>query len=212
MFMHPIETVLNYRFQDPTLLNRALTHPSASTQHYQRLEFLGDRVLGLMVADWLLRQHDLPEGTMAQWLSELTSKAHLARVGLLWGLLPHIQTHLSKEHEKKSTQTLLGDVLEALIGAVFLDSSYPETCNIFLTRVIDENVWKKGERHAKNELQEWTQKHSQTLPTYTVVSENSKGFKVRCTVEGYPSTHGVALQKRTAELQAAQSMLQQIGV
>lgn len=210
--MHPIESLLNYRFHKPSLLRTALTHPSAGHNNYQRLEFLGDRVLGLMIADWLQKDQQVTEGVMAQCLSELTSKNHLARVGKHLGLRPYIKTQLAKEHEKKSTHNLLADVMESLIAAVFLDSGYLETCKIFLHIIVDENLWEKGERHAKNKLQEWTQKHHLELPTYTVIEEKNSSFTVQCSVASYPPTQATALQKRTAELQSAKLMLKQIGV
>lgn len=209
--MHPIEKILQYQFKDSALLTLALTHPSAGTAHYQRLEFLGDRVLGLMIANWLMRDHQLSEGTMAKWLAEITSKNHLARIGEHLKIRAHITTHLPQSHEKKCTKNLLSDVIESLIGAVFLDSDFPTASNIFLGSITNPDLWKKGERHAKNELQEWTQKHSHTLPIYTVLKESPQGFRVQCMIDNLPPTTGQASQKRTAEIQAASRMLKQIG-
>lgn len=209
--MHPIERILGYTFHTHGLLLSAITHPSAGKNHYQRLEFLGDRILGLMAAEWLMTQNH-SQGVMAQQLSDLTSKHHLARVGAQLELLPHIRTSLPADQKKKATFSLLSDVLEALMGAVFLDADYATTRRIFLPKLIDEGVRRAGERHAKNLLQEWTQKHTQTLPHYQVIQSEGQSFTVECSVPPYPPTYGTATQKRSAELIAAQHMLTQIGI
>lgn len=208
--MHPIESVLNYKFKNNLLLYQSLTHPSASSSNnYQRLEFLGDRVLGLMIANWLVMSCNNNEGVMAQYLSELTSKNHLARLADSWNILPHIR--YSFANQKASINNLMADVVEALIAAVFLDSNFDTATEVFIFKLTDDSLWEKGERHAKNKLQEWTQKHQNTLPVYTVLSEDKSGFTVSCSVLGYKDTQATALQKRTAELKAAEEMLQQLG-
>ena len=158
MSTHPIEKKLGYRFIQKNLFQQAITHPSASHQNYQRLEFLGDRVLGLMIADWLMHYHSLSEGMMAQWLSCLTSRDYLVEIGKTLQLYPHIHSHLSSEHKRLGHDNLIADVLEALIGAVFIDSDYSTTYTIFIPHLTQKGHWLPPTQNAKNTLQEWTQK------------------------------------------------------
>ena len=207
MLMHPIEKILQYSFTNKNIFREAITHPSASHTNYQRLEFLGDRVLGLIIAEWLMRHHTLSEGIMAQWLARLTSKEHLAHVGENIKLYPNIISHLSSEHKRLGYENILADVLEALIGAVFLDSNYHTTYTTFIPHLILEDDWFPPEKNAKNMLQEWAQKHHIPLPQYIITQHTTQGFTIECHLSGYDVTRATALQKKNAEFHAAQRML-----
>ena len=115
-----------FTVKDEALWHAALTHGSmGERQDYERLEFLGDRVLGLSIADWLYAQSDAPEGKLAQRLNAIVSRAMCAQVARGIGLAPHIR--ISKQASSdggRDSDNILGDVMEALLGAQFLDNGF----------------------------------------------------------------------------------------
>lgn len=203
--MHAVEKILGIGFQDQRLLWQALTHPSYAPQNYQRLEFLGDRVLALMLAEWLHTQQR-KEGDMAHILGHLASKEHLASVASSLGLWPYIRHRLSSHQQDLAASKLLSDVFEALQGALFLDQGYEVTCRVFLPLVLSQERSDQPLQNAKNRLQEFTQKHKLPMPTYRVLASGAQGFQVECLCAGQVYV-ALAKQKRAAELLAAAGVL-----
>jgi len=219
-----LEAALGHVFADRSLLEQALTHisaldGSARSASYQRLEFLGDRVLGLVIADMLFRTfpHD-EEGAMSRRLSELVRKETCAAVAIEWGVGPQLKLGLGESQSggRKRTTTL-GDVCEAIIGAVFVDAGYAAA------RDIIEKAWQarvmapdKPPSDAKTALQEWAQARSLKAPTYRVVGrtgpDHNPRFVIAVDVEAHLSAEGEGKSKRLAEQAAAIAFMAREGV
>lgn len=211
---------LGYRFAAPQLLRQALTHSSAAGQQhaevvsYERLEFLGDRVLGLIVADMLLERFpDEPEGALARRHAFLVSREALAEVARELGLGEFL--HVSKGEADgggRDNPTMLADVCEAVIGALYRDSG------LDAARALVVALWeplvrqdRKPPQDSKTALQEWAQGRGLPLPSYTVVARSGPPhdpqFTVEAVVDGYAGAQGQGRSKRLAEQQAATRLL-----
>ena len=222
----PLEEILAHHFADATLLERALTHASAvadangaHSESYQRLEFLGDRVLALVIADMLLEAFpDAEEGELARRLTALVRNESCAEVALEIGLGNWIRLGGSElQSGGRRKVAILGDVCEAVIGALFLDGGLP-TAQRFVTahwRGRMEN-WSGPQRDAKTTLQEWVQGRGLAAPTYAIVErsgpDHAPNFRVAVTVEDLPAVIGAGRSKREAEQKAATAMLIAEGV
>ena len=224
--------MLKYRFQNLELMDLALTHSSLGTENYERLEFLGDAVLGYGIAD--IAYHNYPsfdEGQLTRVKSARVSNQVFAALARHIGLTEHIQydTNVIKEGIKDS-DAVHADVLEALIGAVSIDGGIAEALKIVkrFNRLIDRN--KLGldredvvgelvspSKHPKNRLQEYCVKLGKSIPRYEVVfrpqTPQDGPFKVRCQIQVAP--HRTTAEGKTikeAESNAAVYLLAQIGV
>ncbi|WP_230531949.1 ribonuclease III [Microvirga roseola] len=208
---------LGYRFEKPALLEEALTHvsaPQAAGQSYQRLEFLGDRVLGLAIADLLYRTFPgAPEGELSRRLAELVRRESCAEIAVDWDVGPHIKLGAGEAHSgERRNLTILADVCEAIIGAVFLDGGF-EAARDLVQRSFKDllEAPRRPLRDPKSALQEWAQGRGLPPPTYTVVEQtgpdHSPKFRVMVKVRGTESEFGLGTSKRIAEQAAARSLL-----
>jgi ribonuclease III len=217
-----LEIRLAYRFSDRSLAERALTHLSAAPsdleggrlESYQRLEFLGDRVLGLAVADMLYAAYpQASEGELSIRLAALVRRDACAEVAALWDLGRHLRLGQGEAQTggRKKT-TILADVCEALIGAVFLDGGFAAA------RALIERAWSERmraiaapARDAKTALQEWAQARALGALAYDEIERSGPDhapiFTVRVTLEGYPPELGSASSKRAAEQAAAAAFM-----
>jgi ribonuclease-3 len=213
---------LDYRFAKPELLDEALTHvsaPQAGGQSYQRLEFLGDRVLGLAIAETLLKTFpDAPEGELSRRLAELVRRESCAEVAIAWDVGPYLKLGAGEAHSgERRNPTILADVCEAIIGAVFLDGGY-EAAKGLVERSFRELLTapRRPLRDPKSALQEWAQGRGLPPPTYTIVEQkgpdHAPKFRVMVKVKGAESEFGLGPSKRIAEQAAARSLLLREGV
>jgi len=210
-----LEEKLSYKFKDMDLLARALTHPSASGPNYQRLEFLGDRVLGLAVADWLLRLFpDADEGELAIRYNALVRKEACADVAARIGLGAHITMGAGEEKAGgRRKSAILADGCEALIAALYLDGGYATAAG-FVEREWTQLVDKHAEipQDAKTALQEWAHASGLSAPTYRQTArkgpDHAPEFTVEVLVEGRKPLIGKGNSKRQAEQAAAQALLE----
>lgn len=212
----PLCDKLGYRFKSYDLLTEALSHASlAGGKNYERLEFLGDRVLGLIVAEWLLERYPkLPEGALAKRLSALVMRDTLAEAAKDLTLDQHVLISKGAEDEGgRLKPSLLADVCEAVLGAMYLDGGLEPP------RKLVRRVWARffenlavTSLHAKSELQEWAQGKGLPTPTYREVSrsgpDHAPEFVVAVDVEGYEPIAGNGTSKRTAEVSAAASFIE----
>lgn len=212
-----LEQTIGYKFRDETLLKIALTHASAGGADYERMEFLGDRVLGLIVAERLYTLYpDESEGDL--------SKRHtaLVRAETLAGLarkLDMASSMVLSEAEKAAggakNENILSDIMEAVIGAVFLDGGL-DAARKMLNPLLDDDILKMASppRDSKTTLQEWTQGQGFGLPEYIVASregpDHAPDFTVTVTIAGGKSATAKGPSKRAAEKLAAQSLLDQL--
>lgn len=187
---HPLERLLGLTFTDPTLLQQALTHKSAGTPNYERLEFLGDAVLELVVTEQIYRLYPtLDEGAMTRMRVALVRRESLAEVAKRLQLGRYLQLG---QGERKSggmhRASILADSFEALVGAVYLDAGF-EVAREVIKAQFD---WDKlltvsadGLKDSKTRLQEWLQAQNLPLPDYGVVKtegrEHDRVFTVRLT-------------------------------
>jgi ribonuclease-3 len=217
-----LETRLGHAFSDRDLLLRALTHMSGADRRlgtYQRLEFLGDRVLGLAVSELLYRGFpDAPEGDLSRRLAELVRRETCAEIAEAWDLGPHLRLGLG---ERKSggrrNPAILADVCEAVIGAVFLDAGY-EAARAVVERAFGGRIRAAdgASRDPKTALQEWAQGLGLPPPTYRQVDrsgpDHAPSFRIAVTVTGVEDAEGEGPSKRRGEQEAARAMLRREGV
>lgn len=220
----PLEERLGHRFRDRELLVLALTHRSwaneqSREEHYERLEFLGDAVLGLVTAEWLYREHpELPEGQLSKRKAVLVSRPALARHARRLELGGELRLGVGEERSGgRDKSSLLADSLEALFGAVFLDGGLDavrEVIRPLLQRTEDERDHRRHQ-DAKTRLQELTQARGWDLPEYELVAEmgpdHDKTFTVDCRVTGEPRGRGEGRSKKLAEQAAAAAALAALG-
>jgi ribonuclease III len=213
---------LDYSFEKPELLDEALTHvsaPQAGGQSYQRLEFLGDRVLGLAIAELLFRTFPgAPEGELSRRLAELVRRESCAEIATAWDVGPYLKLGAGEAHAgERRNQTILADVCEAIIGAVFIDGGY-EAARDLVERAFQELVEapRRPLRDPKSALQEWAQGRGLPPPTYSVVEQigpdHAPKFRVVVKVKGAENEFGSGTSKRIAEQAAARSLLMKEGV
>ncbi len=220
-----LERALEYSFSSPDLLSLALTHSSMTKsraerdQTNQRLEFLGDRVLGLVVAGMIYEAFpNEEEGAMARRHTALVRKETLARMAGKLDLGGYIMMAPSEEDGGgRKNAALLADTCEAIIAALFLDGGLG-TAEAFIrrhwTELMAEDL--KPPKDAKTALQEYAQSKGMNLPIYREVSRDGPPhdpvFKIEVSIEGEEALHGKGLSKRHAEQKAASALLLKLGV
>jgi ribonuclease III len=210
---------LGYEFADPALLTAALTHTSANSgtgaNAYQRLEFLGDRVLGLLVADMLYRRHAAAdEGELALRFNSLVRRETLAGIAREIFLGRHLVLGAGEAQAGgREKDAILADSLEAVLGAVYLDGGLDPV------RALVERCWGgriESQLHAprdpKTMLQEWSQGEGRGLPEYVEVArtgpDHAPVFTVEARIEGTQPARGVGASKREAERNAARALFE----
>lgn len=216
-------TYTGYQFRQTNLLQLALTHRSASRQHNnERLEFLGDSVLNLIITNYIYeRFSDADEGDLSRIRASLVKEETLARVALQMDLGDHI--HLGGGELKSGgfrRASILSDALEALIGAIYLDSDYARTeaAVLQLYQVELQNIGADANlRDPKTRLQEYLQARKNDLPSYQVAQITGKShdqvFTVSCKLTDLDmQSSGQGSSRKKAEQQAAQKILDQLGV
>ena len=218
-----VGALLGYEFGDKGLLREALTHASAvagtDRPTYQRLEFLGDRVLGLVIAEMLHEAFpDADEGELSRRLTQLVRRETCAKVAREIGIGRHI---LLGEAEKRTgaerNRGILANVCESVIGAIFLDGGY-DAAKAFIAANWHELMLEPDRplRDPKTMLQEWTHKAGHGVPVYRTIGrdgpDHAPVFVMEVSAEGVTPQHGKGSSKRAAEQAAAQAVLEDAGV
>ena len=221
-----LEERIGYKFADKALLERALTHISAlaggqqnRSASYQRLEFLGDHVLGLVISDMLYRAFPKAnEGELSRRLADLVRKETCADVARDMDLGPALKLGNSESHAGgRLRATILADACEALVGAVFIDGSYAAADELI------DRFWKQRMlkplrplRDPKTMLQEWAQARGLPTPAYKELARtgphHDPEFRVAVALPDRPPAEGMGSSKRAAEQAAAAAMLTRVGV
>ena len=212
-----LAATLGHRPQDPALFARALTHSSASERSYERLEFLGDRVLGLTVANWLYELFpDEPEGKLSRRLNALVAGETCAEVGRELGLGPHIRLgKQARDDGAADSDNVVGDVVEALIGAFYLEAGLAEA-GAFIRRAWGERVSTrdKAPKHPKSALQEWAAANERKPPAYHLAGRtgphHAPRFVVEVTINGVGTARAEGTSKQEAETAAAAKLMEQL--
>jgi ribonuclease-3 len=219
------EQRIGYRFKDAALLEQALTHISALSGprnragSYQRLEFLGDHVLGLVISDMLFRTFPkADEGEMSRRLADLVRKEACADVGRFIELGAAIRLGASESNAGgRGRAAILADVCEALVGAVFIDGGY-QAASELIARLWEPRLRAPARplRDSKTVLQEWAQARGLPTPSYREVErkgpDHDPEFRVTVALPNREPAEGVGRSKRAAEQAAAAAMLTREGV
>ncbi len=220
-----LEEAIGHRFSDRGLAERALTHVSALSgsppdgPHYQRFEFLGDRVLGLAVAHMLFRAFpQATEGELSRRLAHLVRRETCAEVAAGWSVSRHVILGAGERQSGlRKKEALLADVCEALIAAVYLDAGFPAAVDV-VERAFGGKMDEPGRsvRDAKSSLQEWAMGRGLPAPRYDEVARSGPDhaplFRIAAVVQGFEPIEAEGRSKRMAEQAAAQAFLQREGV
>lgn len=216
--MHPLEERIGYRFQNPRLLTEALTHPSVTHERgrvqfdNQRLEFLGDAVLQLVITEYLFARYgEAGEGRLTTRRSRLVSRESLKVRASALDLGKHLLMGRGEEASGgRQRDSTLGDAFEALLGAIYLDSDL-ETVRRFVLGEMKEDIARLEEEplevNPKGQLQELLQAISPRSPSYELISqqgrEHERTFQVRVVWENQTLGEGIGRSKKQAETAAA---------
>jgi ribonuclease-3 len=216
---------LGHTFARPELLQGALTHPSLaglrprkkSVVPYERLEFLGDRVLGLIIAEWLYEKYpEANEGEMAKRHAALVNREALRSVAIEIGLGQYLRLARGEDASaaRKNLATL-PDAMEALLGALYLDGGLKAAAD-FIHRFWQKDIAiEEAPADPKTSLQEWAQGHGLPLPQYKVVEHSGPAhapqFIIEASVKGYPPAIAEGNSKRSAQKAAAELLLKQVA-
>ncbi len=215
--LQALERRLGYRFAQPRLLERALTHRSAASEHNERLEFLGDAVLTTAVSALLFEhQADATEGELTRMRAHLVREESLHRLALSLEL-PSVIRLSEGEARTGGAQraSILADAMEAIVGAVHLDGGFDAARKLierlFGDTVVAAHVDSSG-KDAKTQLQEWLQGRRLPVPSYRIVATSGQAhaqvFDVECAVATlHVQARGAGRSRRAAEQEAAQKLL-----
>ena len=208
---------INYEFKNKELLFTAITHPSfndsSKKNNYERLEFLGDRVIGLIISEALyLKFYDETEGKLAKRFSYLVCKDTLIEIARKLKL----QSYLQISEDIKNHNSILANSLEAVVAALFLDAGYLKTKKIvlllwdsFLNKHVDPP------NDPKSQLQDWCLKNKNILPSYSVIDkvgpDHEPVFKIRVFISDEFTATARGKNKQNAEIKAAQILLKKLN-
>jgi ribonuclease-3 len=213
-----VEQRMGHRPRDLPLFERALVHSSVGKDSYERLEFLGDRVLGLVMATWLYERFpEEPEGKLSRRYNALVAGETCAAIGRSLGLPALIRLgKQAREDGANHSDNVLGDVVEALIGALYLEGGIAAAERFIhdaWTPFVDGQA--RPPQHPKSALQELTAARGLPNPDYLLVSRtgahHAPCFTVRVTIRGGGEAEAQGTTKQDAETAAASALLEQLG-
>lgn len=206
---------------DLTLFTQALTHGSTGAADYQRLEFLGDRVLGMVMAEWLFALFpDEPEGSLSRRLNALVSGETCAEIARAIGAQPHLLLgKQARDDGAIESDNVLGDVVEGLIGALLLDGGER---GIDESRALIRRLWgdrvktqSTAPRHPKSALQEWAAANRRKPPEYVLADRSgphhAPRFTVTVSIRGAGEASAQGGSKQEAETAAARALLEKLS-
>lgn len=202
----------------PELYTQALTHGSASADHYERLEFLGDRILGLVIGEWLYELYpDEPEGKLSNRFNQIVSGEVCAEIAREIGIQPHmILGKQARDDGAIESSNVLGDMMEALIGALYLDRGLDEA------RTLIRRLWQRraagiddAPKHPKSALQEWAAAHKRKAPEYQMTErsgpQHNPRFTVRVEIRNVGEATATGSSKQEAETAAARALMEKLS-
>lgn len=215
-----LEKLLGYHFKESRLLRQSLTHKSAHHHHNERLEFLGDAVLNIVVADLLYQQFaKATEGQLTRARASLVNKTALSKIALSLSLDNFIELGMG---EKRSggfrRESILADAYEAILGAIYLDGGFDSAYQAIASHYAEQLRsirLEEQKKDPKTELQEWLQANHHSLPTYIITGvegeSHAQEFLVSCEVGAFSlKAEGRGSSRRAAEQEAARKILEQL--
>lgn len=210
-----LEEVIGYEFKDPAYLITALTHSSYSNEmkikachDYERQEFLGDAVLELISSDYLYHEHpDMPEGDLTKLRASMVCEPALAHCARLFGLEEFIRLGRGEEATGgREKDSIISDVLEAVIGGIYLDSGIEEATSFVHRFIMNHEADSVTYYDAKSKLQQIVQAHGQTV-TYEMLDasgpDHARVFTAACMIDGREVSRGQGRTKKAAQQAAA---------
>lgn len=213
-----LQALIGAPLGDEALWVEALTHGSTgAARDYQRLEFLGDRVLGLAIAEWLHELGTGDEGRLSQRLNALVSRDTNAGIARAIALGPHIRLgKQANDDGGRDSGNILSDVMEAMLGAGFLTQGFPAMRDLVRRLWSDAVLGKVGQaKHPKSALQEWAAGNRRRMPEYKVVDrsgpDHAARFTVSVSVHGVGEAQATANSKQEAEKLAAEEFMKRFG-
>lgn len=213
-----LQDIIEYQFEDVHFLERALTHSSTNDDYnYQRLEFLGDRVLGLVMAHALFSEFKGEnEGGLAKRHTALVQGTTCSLIGQKYNIGDFIiLSNSEKEAGVHLNENIIADVVESMIGAIYIDGGYEEAQRVVLS--LWGNIIKtleKAPQDPKTELQEWVQARSFDLPAYEIIDkqgpDHAPKFIIQLSIEGFEVVTAEGTSRRQTEKIAAKMMLKKL--
>ena len=221
--MEALEEKLGYRFTDRALLENALTHSSYANenrargaQSHERLEFLGDSVLGMVTADYLYRTHpDLPEGDLTRTRAALVCESSLVEVAQRLDLGAYLKLGRGEEAGGgRERPSIVADAVEAVLAAVYLDGGIGSARKLIQRFILDKEEEKSASRDYKTALQELVQRESGRVLGYKLIGaqgpDHAKIFSVEVDLNGVPIGQGQGRSKKEAEQNAAKAAIEKL--
>lgn len=222
--MKELEEKLGYRFRNIGLLEHALTHSSYANEHRssgitsnERLEFLGDSVLGMVVAEYLFSTHpNMPEGELTRTRAALVCETSLYEVACALNLGRYLRLGKGEDAGGGRTRpSILADATEATLAAVYLDGGIDSARAIIQTYILDKEQEKSADRDYKTALQELVQRHPGQAVSYRLIDEtgpdHARVFVMEVSVGGKPVGVGRGRSKKEAEQMSAKAALEKLG-
>ena len=218
--METLEAKLGYRFRDRSLLENALTHSSYANENKsplgsnERLEFLGDSILGMVTADFLYANHpDLPEGDLTRTRAALVREESLVEVADAWDLGAYLRLgHGEETGGGRERPSIRADAVEAVLAAVYLDGGLDKCRDIIRRFILDKEKEKGTSRDYKTTLQELVQREAGQVLSYRLTGEagpdHAKTFTVEVTLNGKAVGQGTGHSKKEAEQMAAKAAIE----
>ncbi|WNO53595.1 ribonuclease III [Stakelama saccharophila] len=196
---------------------RALTHGSQGRANYERLEFLGDRILGLVIAEWLYERFGSePEGALSRRLNVLVAGTTCAEVARDIGVAPHLRLgKQARDDGAAQSDNVLGDVMEALLGALYLEAGL-QPVRDFVRRAWGDRIdsQTRAPQHPKSALQEWAAAHNRRPPEYSILDRSgphhAPRFTVRVAIGTFAEATAEGTSKQEAETAAAKALLKDL--
>lgn len=216
-YLDKIERILGYKFIDKGLLEKAITHTSflnnKNDLSFERLEFLGDRVLGLVIADIIYEKYkDETEGDLAKRIAVLVSGKTLAEIAIRLKIPNQLKVAENLYFDSGDNYSILSDTMEAIIGAIFLDSNYSEAKNMIKLHWNKSiHLYTSPPKDPKSELQELAMELKYEMPIYSEYlkegPDHSPKFKVKVNISNLGNSYGTGVSKKIAERNAAIKLL-----
>ena len=198
MCINKIEKQINYKFKNIALLQEAITHSSfqknnlkIKKKNYERLEFLGDRVLGLVLSEYLFKTFpEDKEGILDNYFQKFANQDNLFNFAKKINLSKFLNTQ--KGDNLENNKSILGDVVEAIIGAIYIDTGLNNCKNFIINDIIDKDfIYSKPQKHPKSILQEFCLHQYNTLPKYSILNKSGNEHQPIYEVSVYVKNHDV---------------------
>ena len=220
-FYSEIEKILDYKFKDIDLLNEALTHSSTKNNNkikrifnYERLEFLGDRILGFIISDLIFRKFpNFQEGDLSILFQKYTNTKFLSNVAISLNLNKFVIVQKGDSLENKDS--IMSDLIESIIAAIYIDSNL-DNARLFIKNKILNNLKIKNvvDKHPKTLLQEYSLRYFKMIPVYSVEKKSGPDhepeFKVTVSINSQNHANGVGSSTQKAQENAANNLLKKL--